>query len=161
MDVDFQLCNEECIPHSINDYAPTLVNKLERAHELARDQLQLTASRMKDKNLNTLNFNVGDEVYVLNLRLYQGRCPKQVRRYSDIALITEKINDVTYKVHCEKWTIKEKLVHVDKLKMRLCSNPQNHLASGGWEKMQSSSVNSTDMRLLFTACGKHESLLSF
>ena len=47
-DIDFQLGTEEHTPYSVNDCASMLINKLEKAHKLARDQLQVTASRMKD-----------------------------------------------------------------------------------------------------------------
>ena len=120
-DIDFKLGTLEREPYSVNDYADVLVNRLEEAHELVREQLRVTANRMKewyDKKVHSVNFNVGDEVFVLNLRLYPGRCHKWTRRYTDVAEVVEKINDVTYVVKCNKWKIRTKIVHVDKLKLR-------------------------------------------
>jgi hypothetical protein len=80
-DIDFKLGTLEREPYSVNDYADLLVNRLEEAHELVREQLQVTANRMKewyDKKVHSVHFNVGDEVFVLNLRLYPGRCPIKV-----------------------------------------------------------------------------------
>ena len=110
-----------CEPGPANDYADLLLKRLEKAHTLARDQLHVTAMRMSDwydKKVRTQDFQVGDEVFVLNLRLYQGRCPKWLRRYSDVAVVTKKINSVTYVVHCNAWRIKDKIVHVEKLKLK-------------------------------------------
>ena len=55
---------------------------------MTREHLQVTASRMcdwHDKKTKIQEFLPGDEVYVLNLRLYQQRCPKWLRRYTDVA----------------------------------------------------------------------------
>ena len=65
------------------------------------------------------SFEPGDEVYVLNLRSFQGRCPKWIRRYRDVAVVVQKINNVTYKVKCDQWKkSKVRIVHVDKLKSK-------------------------------------------
>jgi len=104
-DVDFKVGAPKRGPYSVNDYADVLINRLEQAHELVRDQLQITASRMQDwfdRKVHVQKFNPGDEVYVLNLRLYQGRCPKWVLRYSDIATVVKKINSVTYEIVCQQ-----------------------------------------------------------
>jgi hypothetical protein len=70
-----------------------------------------------DKKVHTQSFNVGDEVYLLNLRLYQGKCPKWLRRYSDTAIVTQKLSGVTYVVKGDGWKT-ERVVHVDKLKLK-------------------------------------------
>ena len=57
-------------------------------------------------------------MYVLNLRTYQGRTPKFLRRYSDVAVVMQRLNQVTYKVKCSRWRDKERIVQVDKLKVR-------------------------------------------
>ena len=120
-DVDLQMGRADRTAYSVNDYADALITRLEEAHELARSQLRVTASRMQDwydKKVHVQDFRPGDEVYVLNLRMYQGRCPKWVRRYSDIATVTRRINNVTYEVTCERWRERRKVLHVDKLKLR-------------------------------------------
>ena len=63
----------------MNDYADVLQNRLEDAHSLTREHLRVTAFTMEDwydKKVYLQEFKPGDEVYVLNLRLYEGRCPK-------------------------------------------------------------------------------------
>ena len=79
-------------------------------------------------------FNPGDEVYVLNLRLYQRRCPKWLRRYSDVATVVHRVNQVTYVVRGD-WRSREKIVHFDKLKLKTRAptpavGPSDHLGSG-------------------------------
>ena len=120
-DVDFQTGRENREPYSVNEYADLLLTRLEDAHDNARDHLQVTASRMQDwydKKVHAQGFNPGDEVYVLNLRLYQGRCPKWLRRYKDVGTVVKKINNVTYVVDCPAWRDKRKILHVDKLKLK-------------------------------------------
>jgi len=72
-------CEHTRRAYSVNDYADLLVTRLEKAHELVRAHLGVASRRMKDwfdKKVRTQTFKVGDEVYVLNLRLYKGRSPK-------------------------------------------------------------------------------------
>ena len=71
-----------------------------------------------DKKVRVQTFQPGDEVYVLNLRLYQGRCPKWLKRYADTAVVVKKVNQVTYLIHYDNGRVKEKIVHVDKLKLK-------------------------------------------
>ena len=120
-DVDLCLEDEVRTPYTPNAYADLLIHRLESAHTLIRDSLQTTASRMSDwydRKVKAQDFQVGDEVFVLNLCLYQRRCPKWVRRYSDVAVVVKKINQVTYIVRSDEWRSKEKIVHVDKLKLK-------------------------------------------
>ena len=63
-------------------------------------------------------FQPVDEVYVLNLRLYQVRCPKWLKRYADTAVVVKKVNQVTYLICYDTGHTKEKIVHVDKLKLK-------------------------------------------
>jgi len=71
-----------------------------------------------DKKVRAQTFEVGDEVYVLNLRLYKGRSPKWMRRYSYIAMVQKRLSNVTYQLHCAEWIRKKtRTVHVDKLKL--------------------------------------------
>ena len=79
MDVDIQLEDKGAEPKSVNEYAHILLIRLEKAHELTRNHLHTSAARMSDwydKKVRVQTFQTGDEVYVLNLRLYQGRCFK-------------------------------------------------------------------------------------
>ena len=71
-----------------------------------------------DRKVHVQHFDVGDEVYILNLRMYQSKCPKRIRIYSYTGLIVKKINNVTYEVHYDNWREKGCIIHVDKLKLR-------------------------------------------
>ena len=100
----------------MNDYADLLIKRLEHAHENVRDQLNVVARRMSnwyDRKVFVQHFDVGDKVYVLNLRLYQGLCQKWARRYGYVAIVEKKINDVTYQVRCKDWRDKSRMFHVD------------------------------------------------
>ena len=111
-------------PKSTNDYAHTLLSRLEQAHELTRSHLHTNATQMSywyDKKVRAQTFQPGDEVYVLNLRLYQGRWPKWLNWYADTAVVVKKVNHVTYMIRYDVGRIKEKIVHVqtnDKLKLK-------------------------------------------
>ena len=105
----------------MNEYAHTLLSRLEKAHGLTRNHLHTSATRMSDwydKKVRAQTFQTGDEVYVLNLRLYQGRCPKWLNRYAETAVVMKRINQVTYLIRYDSGRVKEKIVHVDKLKLK-------------------------------------------
>ena len=71
-DADFKLGVEDRIPYFVNDYADTLLRRLEGVHTLTREHLQTTATQMLDwydQKVKVQEFSSGDEVYVLNLRL--------------------------------------------------------------------------------------------
>ena len=118
-DVDLRMEGNNWPVYSTNAYADLLLTRLENAHTIIQDNLQVTASRMSDWNdrkVRVHNFWVGDEVYMLNLCLYQRCCSKWLRRHSDVAVVTKKINQVTYVVRSGNWRTKEKVVHVEKMK---------------------------------------------
>jgi len=76
---------------------------METAHELVRQHLGITVNKMSewyDKKVHTQSFIPGDQVFVLNLIQYKGRCSKWMRRYSHVARVKKKINDVTYQLYC-------------------------------------------------------------
>ena len=117
-DVDLCLNSDDRPTYSTNEYADLLLSRLDGAHALTREHLQVTVSRMcdwYDKKAKVQEFLPGDEVFVLNLRLYQKRCPKWIRRYSDVATVVKKINQVTYLIRGNTWRA---IVHVDKLKLK-------------------------------------------
>ena len=118
-DVDVRLGQDVRPRYAVNDYAAHLIGSLEEAYQLAREHLGKGAVRMKDwydKKVHIQDFVPGEKVYILNLRLYQGRCPKWLNRYSDEGTIVRKLNSVTYVVRCEKWRSKTRIIHVDKIK---------------------------------------------
>ena len=123
-DVDIQLGEEGADPKSVNEYAHILLSRLKKAHEDTRNHLHTNATRMSDwydRKVRVETFQPGDEVYVLNLRLYQGRCPKWLKRYSDTAVVIKRINQVTYLIRYDTGRVKEKIVHIDKLKLKVRS----------------------------------------
>ena len=128
-DIDLKLSTEEPHKYSVNDYVNLLFRRLKKAHTLAREHLKTTARKMSDwydRKVLTQSFDVGDKVYILNLRQYAGRCHKWIRRYSDVATIVKNINSVTYMVHCDKWKRgTNRIVHVDKIKLsnKVLENP--------------------------------------
>jgi len=91
-----------------------------RSHELVREHLGIIANRMQnwcDQKVTVHYFDEGDEVYVLNLRLYPNKCPNG----SDATVTWESSKrkyDVTYIVRCDDWRSKERILHVEKLKLR-------------------------------------------
>ena len=119
--VDFKLGKEDRTPYSANAYADVLMRRLEGAFTLTREHLRTTAARMSDwydQKVKVQEFAPGKEVYVLNLRLYQGRCPKWLCRCSDVATVIRKMNQVTYVVRGDAWRTKKKVVYVDKLTLK-------------------------------------------
>jgi len=85
--IDSQIGENERVAYSVNDYADLLIKRMETAHELVRQHLGTTANKMSewyDKKVHTKSFIPGDQVFVLNLRQYKGRCPKWMRRYSHV-----------------------------------------------------------------------------
>ena len=75
-------------------------------------------SNWYDKKVCVQTFQPGDEVYVLNLRLYQGLCPKWLNKYADTAIMIKRINQVTYLIQYDAGRISDRIVHVDKLKLK-------------------------------------------
>src|SRR5260370_38842597 len=105
----------------MKNYEELVIKRIEHEHKNAREQLNVVERRMidwYDRKVFVQHFDIVDEVYVLNLRLYQGLCQKWARRYGYIAIVEKKINDVTYQVRCEDWRDKSRIFHVDKLKLR-------------------------------------------
>jgi len=120
--IDFQLGEGERTAYSINDNADLLITRMETAHELVRQHLGTAARRMSDwydKKVHTQTFLPGDQVFVRNLRQYKGRCPKWMRRYSHIATVKKRINNITYQLYCAEWKQRYWLIHVDKLKLHI------------------------------------------
>jgi len=120
-DIDLQLGGEGKTQYSVNDYADLLVNRLEYAHQVARDHLHVVASRMKDwydKKVHVKHFLPGDEVYILNQRIYPGRCPKWVRSYTYKGTVNHQVNECVFNIHCDQWRKRDQNHHVDKLKLR-------------------------------------------
>ena len=119
--MDIQLGKTGRPPKSTNAYAETLLTRLENIHALTKDNLQVTVSRMSDWydwKVHVQTFQPGDKLYVLNLRLYQGRCPKWLRRYSGTAVVVKQINQVMYLICSDAGRRQYKIVHVDKLKLK-------------------------------------------
>jgi len=66
---------------------------------IKKDEI-MSSRRMKDwydQNVHAQTFGIGDELYVLNLRLYKGWCPKWMKWYSHVAVVQKRLNNVTSK----------------------------------------------------------------
>ena len=103
------------------------MTNLEQAHEIARDHLHTNATRMKDwydRKIKPQHFTEGQKVKILNLRLYPGKTNKWMLRFTDEGIIKQKINDVTFRIFCDKWRPNEKIVHVDKLRPIVSFHPR-------------------------------------
>jgi len=110
--------------YAVSEYARILLNNMRRAHTHVREKLFKCNQRMKrdyDAKVNERQFSPGQMDWVLNPRIFRGRCPKWERRYQGPYLVLKKLNDVNYVIQ-KKLGQKPVIVHVDKLKSALNSN---------------------------------------
>jgi len=102
---------------SLPQYTRRVVENLDRASRLVRDQLSraaASASRWYNRKAKVCSFNPGDRVRVYYPRRVVGRTPKWQSYYQD-GVIMKRLNDVTYVVDSKVWG-GQKVVHIDKLK---------------------------------------------
>jgi hypothetical protein len=103
---------------NVNAYAAELLDRLEEAYFITRKSLGETAAYEKnwyDKRVKQKNFEIGEEVRVLDLRGYIRRTPKWSLPYRQIGVVVNKLNDVTYVVAAKNWKA-NRVLHVDKLR---------------------------------------------
>lgn len=101
------------LPDCSEKYAFQVQNRIEKMHQFARENLQLSSDNMKrryDKQSNILQLEHGDFVWLFNLKRSKGP-------YSFI----QKLNDVILKIQKNK-NSKPKIVHHDRLKPYTCTN---------------------------------------
>jgi transposase InsO family protein len=116
--IDFVLSNIEQTVTTVPEYTASVLDRLNRAFVLVREHLQQSAETARtwyNRKVNHQIFCEGDRVRVYNPRRYKGRSPKWQSFYKDEAVVTLRLNDVSYVVNSPKWR-QPKVVHVNKLK---------------------------------------------
>ena len=102
----------------VSEYAKTILNRMQSAHELARQQLKKSAEVAKrnyDPRVRVTQYKTGDRVLLLNPRVTPHRSPKWERKYSGPFVVTKRLSDVNYLIQRTP-AAKQMVVHVDKLK---------------------------------------------
>lgn len=98
------------------DYVAELKRNLNAIFEVAKENLKLAKEKQKlqvDKKLKVVDFNIGDQVQLLNETVRQGRSRKLGPQWNGPYTIVDKIGDVNYSI---KMGRKSKIVHGNKLK---------------------------------------------
>ena len=106
-------------PRFNSEYAYELANKLEKIHKFAREHIALSSNNMKrlyDRSTNFHKYNPGDAVWLYNPVRTKGLNPKLQRPWQGPFVVTERINDVIYRIR-KSPRAKPKVVHHDRLKM--------------------------------------------
>jgi hypothetical protein len=116
--IDFVLSNIEQTVTTVPEYTASVLDRLNRAFVLVREHLKKlaeTARTWYNRKVNHQFFCEGDRVRVYNPRNYKGRSSKWQSFYKDEAVVTLRLNNVSYVVNSLKWR-QPKIVHVNKLK---------------------------------------------
>lgn len=114
------------LPDCSEEYAFQLQNRIEKIHQFARENLQLSSDNMKrryNKQSNILQLEHGDLVWLFNPKRSKGLCPKLQSKWEGPYSIVQKLNDVIFKIQKNK-NSKPKIVHHDRLKPYTCTNNQ-------------------------------------
>jgi hypothetical protein len=112
------LLDNQVTGRTCNEHAADLVNRLEEAYRLIREQLGTAAvysKRWYDKKVKQQSFEVGETVRILDQRGYAKRTPKWQLPYRQVGKVLRKLNDVTYVVSAPGWR-GNRILHVDKLR---------------------------------------------
>lgn len=83
------------------DYARKLQDRLESAHEFARDKLQCAGAKQKrnyDVHARGRNFEAGELVWVYSPQRKKGRCPKLDSVWVGPCRVLERLGEVVYRV---------------------------------------------------------------
>lgn len=111
-------CNENWEIQSYGDYVDHLRTKIQHAHEVARKHLASSAKRQAeiyDAKLSVYHYNTGDLVWVTLEACKPGISPKLQASYRGPCLITQKYNDLNFKVQLSKFGL-EQVLHHNKMK---------------------------------------------
>lgn len=103
--IDLVLDNPSVQPEydNLSQYARDLVDRLEHAYHIVRDNLQVAAdrnSRWYNKSVRERLFDEGDKVRIFVPRHVQGRTPKLESFYKDEGTVVKRLNDATYVINC-------------------------------------------------------------
>ena len=105
-------------PPLTTEYSLALQQRLLGAHELARRQLGKAAERQKrnyDKRAPSRPFQVGDCVWLHNVRRRKGRNPKLDFPWEGPYLVVSVLSDITNRIKRNR-RAKPKVIHADRLK---------------------------------------------
>jgi hypothetical protein len=107
-----------------SEYVDTLRQKLEKIHEFARANLNISTTDMKrryDSKSCSHSYNIGDNVWLFSPTRVKGRCPKLQRPWVGPFTVTHKISDILFRIQ-KSIHSKPKVVHHDRLKPYLGDN---------------------------------------
>lgn len=107
-----------------SEYVEGLKLKLDKIHDWARQNLNLSSKNMKrryDCQSNAQNYKTGDLVWLFNPTRTKGRCPKLQRPWVGPFTVTHKISDILFRIQRSPHS-KPKVVHHDRLKPYLGEN---------------------------------------
>ena len=107
------------VPEYSSGYVFSLSTKLEKIHEFARKHIALSSNNMKrlyDRSKHFNSYNASDAVWFYNPLRTKGLNPKLQRPWQGPFLVTERINDVIYRIKRSP-RAKPKVVHHDRLKL--------------------------------------------
>jgi hypothetical protein len=99
-------------------YTLDLMERMEDAYRLVREQLRVSAERRKrryDMKVRPARFVPGDYVWYYTPRRYQGRSPKWSRTYTGPFVVVEQTGLVNYKLRKSRHA-RPFIAHVDKLR---------------------------------------------
>ena len=111
-------CNENWEIQSYGASADQLRNRMQHAHEVARKHLVFSARRQAeiyDSKLSVHHYNMGDYVWVEIEASKPGICPMWRSLYRGPCIITQKYNDLEFKVRRSKFGLQQ-VLHHNKLK---------------------------------------------
>ena len=99
------------------EYIAHLQERIDKVHHYARANIQIASERMKeyyDTKADCVTFSRGDWVWLYNPTRKKGISPKLSRPWKGPYLVTEKVNDVIYRIQLSSRS-KPKVVHRNRL----------------------------------------------
>lgn len=104
-------------PLSSDEYVAHLQERLEKVHHIARERINMTSEKMKnryDLKATSHKFQEGDRVWLWNPKRRKGLCPKLQASWEGPYKVIKKINDVVVRV--QKYpSARPKTVHINRL----------------------------------------------
>ena len=111
-------CNDNWETQSYGQYVDHLHNKMQHAHEVAREHLASSAkkqAKIYESKLSVYKYYVGDLFWVTLQACGPGNSPKLQASYCGPCLITQKYNDLNFKVKLSSSAL-EQVLHHNKMK---------------------------------------------
>lgn len=109
-----------------SEYLECLLEKLDKIHHIAMDNLEIKSSRQKqyERKASLSPYNVGDLVWLNDKPKKRGKSKKLQRPWRGPFKITNVINDLVYRIQVGPRT-KPKVVHYNRLKPFVGPTPEN------------------------------------